>query len=101
MASGLERRIKRFLPADGRKVAEGEVWGHVQLDGSKLFARRDVIEKEFADAVLFVQQALGFSGTAELWGMNIYEFYRLAAQAKTLQQQRIEALKKQKNKGNG
>jgi hypothetical protein len=97
----MERRIKRFLPADGRKVAEGEVWGHVQLEGGKLFARRDVIEKEFADAVLFVQQALGFAGTAELWGMNIYEFHRLAAQAKTLQQQRLEALKKQKNKGNG
>lgn len=101
MAAGVERRVKRFLPAPGRGVAPGDAWGHVQLEGGKLFSRRDVIEKEFADAVLFVQQALGFAGTSELWGMNIYEFHRLAAQAKTLQAQRIAALEKQKTKRNG
>lgn len=96
MGSRLERRLSRFFPDAGAKIADGDRWGHVELENGKVVLRRDMIERELSDAVIFVQQAMNFAGVEELWQMNCYDFYRLLVKAKQLQTERLKALENQK-----
>lgn len=58
----------------------------------------EVIQKETADSVLFIQQTLSLASVNDVWNTNIYEFCRLLQQAKGIHEQKIRQIEKQKSK---
>ena len=58
----------------------------------------EVIQKEAADAVLFIQQTLGLASVNDVWESNIYDFCRLFQQAKAIHEDKVRQIEKAKSK---
>lgn len=58
----------------------------------------EVIQKEAADAVLFIQQALGLASVNDVWESNVYDFCRLFQQAKAIHEEKVRQIEKAKAK---
>ena len=58
----------------------------------------EVVQKETADAVLFIQQALGLASVNDVWESNVYDFCRLFQQAKAIHEEKVRQIEKAKAK---